>query len=53
LLLFLLLCCYACFLQVPLDELLDDLEGLGLDDDAAAAGGQQHYDAGGSDMMED
>ncbi|KAF6250965.1 hypothetical protein COO60DRAFT_1645710 [Scenedesmus sp. NREL 46B-D3] len=41
--------------QVPLDELLDDLEGLGLDDDAAAAaaaGGQQHH-GGGSDMMED
>uniref|UniRef100_A0A383VQ78 60S ribosomal export protein NMD3 n=1 Tax=Tetradesmus obliquus TaxID=3088 RepID=A0A383VQ78_TETOB len=41
--------------QVPLDELLDDLEGLGLDDDeaAAAAAGGQHHHEGGSDMMED
>jgi hypothetical protein len=46
--------CYLCSLQVPLDELLDDLEGLGLDDDAeAAAGGQQQHFDGGSDMMED
>lgn len=49
-----LLPCPRCIIQVPLDELLDDLEGLGLDDDAAAAaaGGQQHH-GGGSDMMED
>jgi hypothetical protein len=41
-------------LQVPLDELLDDLELLGLDDDeaAAAAAAAGHHE-GGSDMMED
>jgi hypothetical protein len=37
---------------VPLDELLDDLELLGLDDDEAAAAAAGHHE-GGSDMMED
>lgn len=37
--------------QVPLDELLDDLEGLGLDDDEQQHAG--HEDGGDVDMMED
>jgi hypothetical protein len=40
-------------LQVPLDELLDDLELLGLDDDEAAAAAAAGHHEGGSDMLED
>jgi hypothetical protein len=45
--------CLHLSLQVPLDELLDDLELLGLDDDGAAAAAAAGHHEGGSDMMED
>lgn len=40
----------AWHVQIPLDELLDDLEGLGLDDEGQEH--QPHHD-GDEDMMDD
>ena len=43
------------FIQVPLDELLDDLEGLGLSEveEGPEADGQVQQQHGDVDMMED